>query len=62
MGKPYGARAIIKSHIIRLEKPYHASGKAVSYVWKSRIIRLEPYPRAFISATRSFPDPKRWEQ
>ncbi len=30
-------------------KPYGAR----AIVWKSRIMRLEPYPRAFIGATRS---------
>ncbi len=41
MGKPYGALTVVKARIIRLENPYHTSGKAVLYVWKSRIIRLE---------------------
>ncbi len=54
MGKPYGARATIKNRIIRLEKLYHASGKTVSYVWKAvSYVRLEPYPWAFIGATRN---------
>ncbi len=38
-----------------LEKPYYASGKAISYVWYRNLERL------YISATRSFPDLKRWE-
>ncbi len=33
MGKPYGALAVVKTRIIRLEKPYYTSGKAISYVW-----------------------------
>ncbi len=41
MGKPYGALTVVKTRIIRLENPYYTSGKAVSYVWKSHIIRLK---------------------